>query len=359
MALGQGNELVARGRQGLLARGARATAGGRGSFRGARTTSVRWPRPNTSAAGVEFDLLLEFEDARRTGEAAFMHFRAVDDELGAQRANLLVALAETNIAAEKKGNDRELRCSIVTRRRWRPSSTSRRTRRPPTRCAPSTCKPCPTRCAGALDRTAKIYEVIRRRAHARGDKFLEAGSIQNLAYVAHRNGELAKAASMYESVLPLIERDRNPDLYATIIGNLGVLADRARRFRSRAHAAVRSARAVHRARRHRPDRARPSRRWERSSSAPATWNAPMNRCAAPSRSTAAPETWPGGHPRCASWATRPPSSASTTWRWSTCARPNISRRTSTPSRVRAYSSPGSCARSATCAARRGCWAACC
>jgi CHAT domain-containing protein/tetratricopeptide (TPR) repeat protein len=170
---------------------------------------------------VEFDLLLEFEDARRTGEAAFMHFRAVDDELGAQRANMLIALAETNIAHEKKGNDRELRFGIITRRLVEAQryfeahdETTDALRALNLQAMPDTLR-------GRTDRMAKIYQVVRQRAHARGDRFLEAGAIQNLAYVAHRNGEMAKAASMYESVLPLIERDRNPDLYATIIGNLG------------------------------------------------------------------------------------------------------------------------------------------
>ena len=32
---------------------------------------------------------------------------------------------------------------------------------------------------------------------------------------------MAKAAAMFESVLPLIDRDRNPDFYATVVGNLG------------------------------------------------------------------------------------------------------------------------------------------
>jgi CHAT domain-containing protein len=36
-----------------------------------------------------------------------------------------------------------------------------------------------------------------------------------------RKGDATKASALYERALPLIERDRNPDLYATIIANLG------------------------------------------------------------------------------------------------------------------------------------------
>lgn len=170
---------------------------------------------------VEFDLLLDFDDARRCGEAALAHFRAVDDELWAQRANLLIALAETNLASERKGSDRELRFAAITQRvvealRYfeEHDETTDALRALNLQAMPDTLR-------GRNDRVVSIYQMIRRRAHARGDKFFEAGAIQNLAYVANRKGEMTRAASMYESVLPLIERDRNPDLYATIVGNLG------------------------------------------------------------------------------------------------------------------------------------------
>jgi CHAT domain-containing protein/tetratricopeptide (TPR) repeat protein len=220
IALGQGNELVARGTQESWRAAVKPMQEAAGHFQ--RANDIRSLAEAEYQRGwVEFDLLLEFEDARRTGEAAFTHFRAVDDELGAQRANLLIALAETNIASEKKGNDRELRFSVITQRLEEAQRYFEAHEETTDALRALNLQAMPDTIRGRTDRMAEIYQVLRRRAHERGDRFLEAGAIQNLAYVARRNGEVAKSASMYESVLPLIERDRNPDLYATIVGNLG------------------------------------------------------------------------------------------------------------------------------------------
>jgi CHAT domain-containing protein/tetratricopeptide (TPR) repeat protein len=170
---------------------------------------------------VEFDLLLDFEDARRTAEAAFAHFRAVDDELWAQRASLLVAHAETQLASERKGGERELRFTEVTRRIAEALQYFEEHEEVTDTLRALNLQAVPDTVRGRNDRVAAIYQMVRRRAHARGDRFFEAGAIQNLAYIANRNGEMTRAASMFESVLPLIERDRNPDLYATIVCNLG------------------------------------------------------------------------------------------------------------------------------------------
>ena len=66
-----------------------------------------------------------------------------------------------------------------------------------------------------------VYQAVRARANARHDKVFEVRAIQNLAAAAVRRGNAAQSVEMFDAVLPLIERDRNPDLYATLIGNLG------------------------------------------------------------------------------------------------------------------------------------------
>jgi CHAT domain-containing protein/tetratricopeptide (TPR) repeat protein len=220
MELGKGNALVGKGtRDAWLA--------AVGPMREAAEHFRRANDPRSLAEAeyqlgwVEFDLLLDFDDARRSGEASFAHFRAVDDELWAQRANLLVALAETQLASERKGGEREMRFAEVTRRLVEAQQYFEEHEEVTDALRALNLQAMPDAIRGRNDRVAAIYQVIRRRAHARGDRFFEAGAIQNLAYIANRNGEMARAASMFESVLPLIERDRNPDLYATIVGNLG------------------------------------------------------------------------------------------------------------------------------------------
>ena len=53
---------------------------------------------------VEFNLLFRISKRRAAPpRRAQLHFRAVDDELDAQRASLLLALAEINLATDKTG----------------------------------------------------------------------------------------------------------------------------------------------------------------------------------------------------------------------------------------------------------------
>jgi CHAT domain-containing protein/tetratricopeptide (TPR) repeat protein len=170
---------------------------------------------------VECDLLLDFDDARRDAEAALAHFRAVDDELWAQRASLLIALAEGRLAAEQRGGERELRLANVSRRlvdaqRYFEDheETTDALRALDLQAMSETIR-------GRNDRVAAISQVIRRRAHARGDKLLEAEAIRSLADIANRNGETPRAARMFESMLPFIERDRTARRYATFVGSFG------------------------------------------------------------------------------------------------------------------------------------------
>ncbi len=74
---------------------------------------------------------------------------------------------------------------------------------------------------GDYERAAPVYRAVRARARARGDKLFEVRATQNLAAIAARQGNVAQSVAMLDEVLPLIERERNPDLYATLIGNLG------------------------------------------------------------------------------------------------------------------------------------------
>jgi CHAT domain-containing protein/tetratricopeptide (TPR) repeat protein len=218
--MGKGNELVARGSRADWLAAIDPMLEAAEHFR--RAHDLRSLAEAEYQRGwIEFDLLLDFESARRSGESAYTHFRAVDDELWAQRANLLIALAETSLASESQGSERELRFAGVARRLVEAQQFFEEHGETTDALRALNLQAMPDTIRGRTDRVASIYQVIRRRAHARGDRFFEAGAIQNLAYIANRNGEMARAASMFESVLPLIERDRNPDLYATIVCNLG------------------------------------------------------------------------------------------------------------------------------------------
>jgi CHAT domain-containing protein/tetratricopeptide (TPR) repeat protein len=66
-----------------------------------------------------------------------------------------------------------------------------------------------------------MYRAVRERARERGDKLFEVRATQNLAFIAGRQGNMALSIAMLDEMLPLIERDRNPDLYAALVSDLG------------------------------------------------------------------------------------------------------------------------------------------
>ncbi len=174
---------------------------------------------------LQYFLLYDYEDARRTAEASEGHFDAVGDAVGMHRAAVLRGIAEFAMAASMapdvpRAEQRALLDRAVARfeksRRYfaehqmhtdEIAALNRTAVRPLV--------------LGDYDACARIYQQALALALARKDKFFEAGFSSNLGYAAARKGEAARAVSFYERALPLIERDRNPDLYATIIGNLG------------------------------------------------------------------------------------------------------------------------------------------
>ncbi len=218
IALGKGNELVA---------GPDTT-----SWR-AGVRSLRVAAEHFDAAGdtrslaeteyqrgfAEFNLLFDFEAARRSAELARAHYSNVDDPMGAARAGVLLSLAELNLVDEKNGG-KEARLATISARMIELRKFFDANDAPSDAMQALSLGVRPDEIRGRYDQMAKAYREVMDRARARDDKFFIAGATQNLAYVANRNGEVARAAAMYESVLPLIERDRNPDLHATVTANL-------------------------------------------------------------------------------------------------------------------------------------------
>jgi tetratricopeptide (TPR) repeat protein len=176
-------------------------------------------------AWLENALLFDFDAARRTAEAAVGDFNSAGDEVGAERASLLLAIDEFGIAGrmtseESRYSQRAL-LDVAARR-----------------CASAqiffevhdlqsdalqalSAAQVRANVLGNVEDGALAYEAIRRRARARGDSYFEVSATQNLAFIAQRKGDLVRAVALYESVLPLVERERNPEMYGGLISNLG------------------------------------------------------------------------------------------------------------------------------------------
>jgi CHAT domain-containing protein/tetratricopeptide (TPR) repeat protein len=220
IALGEGNELVARGTPEDWRAAIEPLRRAATHFRDARDLRSL-AETDYQRGNVEFDLLLDFQAARASALSAIAGYRLVGDNLGAARANLLLGLAEVNLAGDKA--PQELRAKLEVAHAYfldalryfeaeghvtdamhaRNLSAIRDMR------------------LGNYPVIEKIYEEIRTRALARGDVYFEISVTQNLAFVTSRRGDLARAVAMYQSVLPKIDRENQANLYATVASNLG------------------------------------------------------------------------------------------------------------------------------------------
>ncbi|HEU5137209.1 MAG TPA: CHAT domain-containing protein [Steroidobacteraceae bacterium] len=176
-------------------------------------------------SAVEFNLLFEFASGRRTAETAQAHFAAADDATGEARATVLLALNEFSIASAM-GPD-----VPRTERRALLDGAALRTQQAQayfeahelhTDAIAAQYAGCiREQVLGDYERAAPVYRAIRARSRSRGDKLFEVRATRNLAAIAARQGKVAQSVAMLEEVLPLIERERNPHLYAMLISNLG------------------------------------------------------------------------------------------------------------------------------------------
>jgi len=224
MALGKGNELIARA----------DSASWRAAISPMRQAAIHFEAANDMQAlaeaeyqrgYVEFNLLYEFHDGRRSAEASQMHFIAAGDETGAARAAVLRALNEFNIATSMGADVPRAEQSALL------DTAAARTKRAQayfdahelhSDAMNAMLVGCTRELvSGDYEPCVPVYQAIRVRAIARHDKAFEVRAIQNLAAAAVRRGNAAQSVEMFDAVLPFIERDRDPDLYATLIGSLG------------------------------------------------------------------------------------------------------------------------------------------
>ena len=224
MALGIGNELIANS----------DSASWRAAISPLRQAAAHFEAVNDLQAlaeteyqrgYVEFNLLFEFQDGRRSAESSQAHFIAAGDETGAARAAVLRALNEFNIATGM-GAD----VSRLEQRALLDAAVARTQRAQAYFDAHELYSDAMNAMLvgcirelvlGDYEPCVPVYQAIRVRANLRHDRVFEVRAVQNLAAAAVRRGNAAQSVEMFDAVLPLIERDRNPDLYATLIGNLG------------------------------------------------------------------------------------------------------------------------------------------
>ena len=174
---------------------------------------------------VESSLLFRYSESRRTALSALAHFQAAGDGVGAQRVEILLALDEFNLASGMSPDApraQQLALLNTAERRAKEAQIFFEGRDLQSDALTALSLSCSGDAVlGRMDDNAPVFETIRRRAQARGDQYFEVAATQHLAALAQNKGDAVRAAAMYESVLPLVERERNPGLYATLLSHLG------------------------------------------------------------------------------------------------------------------------------------------
>jgi CHAT domain-containing protein/tetratricopeptide (TPR) repeat protein len=222
--LGHGSELVARPDKESWDEAVAPLRAAMAHFQAAKDTRAL-AETEYQLGWLQYFLLYDYEDARRTAEAAESHFASLDDDTSMHRAAMLRAMTEFALANTlgpevPRSEQRALLDRAVGRlEKAREYFAARQLYTDEINALNRTAvRP---QMLGDYDACAKIYQQALNMALARHDKFFEAGFSSNLGFAASRKGEASRAVQLYERALPLIERDRNPDLYATIIANLG------------------------------------------------------------------------------------------------------------------------------------------
>jgi CHAT domain-containing protein/tetratricopeptide (TPR) repeat protein len=176
-------------------------------------------------SAVELNLLHEYESGRRTAESAEAHFAAADDVTGEARASVLCALNELRMASEMgpevlrkeqlamlDGAVARLQHALAYFDAHELASDA---------VAALFATSLREQVLGEFEAAVPIYQAVRTRAQARGDRIFEVRALQSLAFIASRHGNVAQSVTMLDGLLPHIDRDRNPELYATLISDLG------------------------------------------------------------------------------------------------------------------------------------------
>src|SRR5690349_26938 len=176
-------------------------------------------------SAVELNLLHEYASGRRTAESAGAHFAAADDSTGEARASVLCALNELRLASEmgpevlRKEQLAMLDGAVVRLQHAQAYFDAHDLATDAVAALYATSLR--EQILGEFEAAVPIYQAVRTRAQARGDRIFEVRALQSLAFIASRQGNVAQSVTMLDGLLPHIDRDRNPDLYATLISDLG------------------------------------------------------------------------------------------------------------------------------------------
>ncbi len=167
----------------------------------------------------------DYTGAMLAADEASDGFDAVDDELGVQNAATVRAASELELAlgmdASKQGAEQKAMYEDAGRR-LRASAEFFAAHDLRVRAAYAVnLRGVHAMYVGDAEAAASLLSQAVDMTIANQDAREQAIALANLAWVHSRLGQVAKAAAEYEALLPMIEKDKEPYLYAAALGNYG------------------------------------------------------------------------------------------------------------------------------------------
>jgi CHAT domain-containing protein/tetratricopeptide (TPR) repeat protein len=167
----------------------------------------------------------EYASAMRAADQAAGSYDDVDDDTGVQSSSALRAAAEIQLAAGMDAGKQPAEQAAMYEdadRRLGVAAEFFKTHDLPLRAAFAvSLRGIRALNVGDYGTAGKYFAQALEMSRASHDARTEAISLANLAWVHNRQGFIAQAASEYEDLLPMIEKETQAYQYAAAVGNLG------------------------------------------------------------------------------------------------------------------------------------------
>jgi CHAT domain-containing protein/tetratricopeptide (TPR) repeat protein len=177
-------------------------------------------------AHLEYLRRMEWQPAIRAAQRAGEIYRDLDDRTGEFNASSLRAVAELEVAAGMSaGTQRaEQRALYAAADASLAKAAEYFTEREMNLRAEYAVNMRGIRAfyEGSYEEAAGFFQRAVDLSRLARDPGEESRALANLAFMHYSLGRVTQAADEYERLLPLIEKDRQPDVYASMVGNYGI-----------------------------------------------------------------------------------------------------------------------------------------
>jgi CHAT domain-containing protein/tetratricopeptide (TPR) repeat protein len=178
-----------------------------------------------SLANLQYVARDDWAAAVRAAEIAGEAFRSAGDRLGTQNAATLRAAAELELASAMNAGTQSAEQRALYEaadRRLKDAAAYFAEHAQPVRAVYAVnMRGIRALNVGAYEEAGNLFSQAVEMAKANDDVADQAKSLANLAWVHNRRGFIAQAASEYSSLLPMVDRERQPYQYAALLANYG------------------------------------------------------------------------------------------------------------------------------------------